>query len=350
MNLNADTILYAPCAMVMIDPSLTPLACSRKGFSVFGLRPHREPVPEDLVALQDALQSDRDLVSELGNTLDRLRRPGSDAHFRWARGGRTYEVIVGALSRGEDRSFLILFQDMTQQMQFEETRETARRFLEDILNNVQLGVVVLNRDMRITNMNRTQELFLQRLDVWLSWVEAIGMPIAELIPNDPPERWAQITDTVLEQGKSYEEARCVYETAEGDMILSVEVTPLKDQDGQVIGAIQVCEDVTERVRLEGELREVEIVAERLQAVKETAITVNHEVNNPLTTILGAAQMLLLSQDGLSDKVRARLQLIEQEVKRIAKVTQRLKDLDELRTDDYISDGPKMLDLGLNEDT
>lgn len=149
------------------------------------------------------------------------------------------------------------------------------------------------------------------------------------------------------QGKGYEEPRRLYDTSEGDLILSLEVTPLKDQDGHVIGAIQVCEDVTERVRLEVELRDAEIVAERLQAVKETVITVNHEVNNPLTTILGAAQMLLLSQGEFSDKVRNRLELIEQEVKRIAKVTRRLKDLDELKTDDYISDGPKMLDLGLD---
>ena len=348
VNLNAETILYAPCALIVIDHTLIPLACSRKGFSVFGVRPHRDPSPEDLVALQNVLLSDQSLISELKNAVDRLRRPGSDAHFRWERGGRTYEISIGALSRGDDRSFMILFHDMTQQIQFEETRETARRFLEDILNNVQLGVIVLNREMRITNMNHKQELFLQRLGVWLSWVEAIGMPMSELVPNDPAERWVQITDTVLGEGKTYEEARRVYETPDGDLILSVEVTPLKDQNGQVIGAIQVCEDVTERVRLEAELREVEIVAERLQAVKETAITVNHEVNNPLTTILGAAQMLLLSPDGLSDKVRERLQLIEQEVKRIAKVTQRLKDLDELKTDDYILDGPKMLDLGLDE--
>lgn len=349
MDLKNETILYAPCAMIMVDSKLNPLACSRKGFSVFGVRPSREFEPSDLEALQEALLEDQDLVSELHNALARLRRPGSDLQFRWLRSGRTFEVTVGALSRGENRSFLILFEDVTQRMQFEETRETARRFLEDILNNVQLGVIVLNREMRITNMNRTQEMFLQRLGIWLSWVEAIGMPMSELVPTDPPERWAQVTQTVLGQGKTYEEARRTYETADGHLILSVEVTPLKDQDGEVIGAIQVCEDVTERVRLEAELRDAEIVAERLQAVKETAITVNHEVNNPLTTILGAAQMLLLSQDGLSDKVRDRLMLIEQEVKRIAKVTQRLKDLDELKTDEYISDGPKMLDLGLSND-
>lgn len=349
MTLDANTILYAPCAIVLVDSALNPLACSRKGFSVFGVRPNRDFDPEDLVVLKNAIHEDTDFIKELGDILDRLRRPGSDAHFRWFKNNRTYEVTVGATARGEHRHFVIMFYDVTQQIQFEETRETARRFLEDILNNVQLGVIVLNREMRITNMNRKQEAFLQRLGVWISWVEAIGMPIAELVPQDPPDRWVHITDTVLKEGKAYEESRRQYETSDGVLILSVEVTPLKNQDGQVIGAIQVCEDVTERVRLEAELREAEIVAERLQAVKETAITVNHEVNNPLTTILGAAQMLLLSQSGLSDKVKERLLLIEKEVKRIAKVTQRLKDLDELKTDDYITDGPKMLDLGLDQD-
>jgi len=225
VNWNAETILYAPCAMILVDHSLNPLACSRKGFSVFGLRPQRTPDPEDLVALKEVLQADQNLMAEIHGLLERLRRPGSDSRFRWARGERTSEVTIGALGRGEERYFLILFHDVTQQIQFEETRETARRFLEDILNNVQLGVIVLNREMRITNMNRTQELFLQRLDVWLSWVEAIGMPMAELVPVDPPERWAQITETVLGQGKTYDEARRVYETPDGELILSVEVTP-----------------------------------------------------------------------------------------------------------------------------
>ena len=348
MDLDAKTLINAPCALILIDGALKPLACSRKGFSVFGVRAQRIFEAEDLFTLGMALSKEVDLTSELIGTMDRLRRPGADAQFRWDRSGRTYEVTVGALERGDARRFMVLFQDVTQQMQFSETRETARRFLEDILNNVQLGVIVLNSEMRITNMNRTQEGFLQRLGVWLSWVEAIGMPVADLVPDDPAEMWEKITETVLREGEAYRDTRRMYQTGEGNLILSVEVTPLKDQDGLVIGAIQVSEDVTERVRLEAELRDAEIVTERLQAVKETAITVNHEVNNPLTTILGAAQMLLLSPDGLTDKVRERLKLIEQEVKRIARVTQRLKELDELKTDDYITDGPKMLDLGLDE--
>jgi len=330
----------------MVDRELKPVACSRKGFSVFGVRSQFASFEDHLATLGSAMAEAVDFWDPLAATVERLRRPGSEGEFRWVRGGRTYEVTAGALDRGDHQHFVVLFHDVTQQIQFEETRELARRYLEDILNNIQLGVVVLNREMRITNMNRAQEAFLQRLGIWLSWVEAIGMPAAELVPQDSEALWETITETVLVKGETYQEPRRVYETGEGDLILSVEVTPLRDQNGAVIGAIQVLEDVTERVRLEQELREAEIVAERFQAVKETAITVNHEVNNPLTTILGAAQLLLMSGDDLSDRTRERLKMIEQEVKRIAEVTQRLKNLDELKTDDYIADGPKMLDLGL----
>ncbi|MCZ6633772.1 MAG: PAS domain-containing protein [bacterium] len=348
MNLDLQALMYVPFALLMVDGDLKPQVCSRKGFSVFGVRTHRHTSGQDLLDVEEVLRGETDLTAELEAATDRLRRPGSEVQFRWGRRERTYEVTVGALERGDDRRFVVLFQDVTQQIQFEETREAARRYLEDILNNVQLGVVVLNREMRITNMNRAQEVFLQRLDVWLNWVEAIGMAVSELVPNDSPELWAEITETVLEKGETYEEPRRVYETVDGDLILSVGVTPLKDHNGAVIGAIQICEDVTERVRLEEELWEAEIVAERLEAVRQTAITVNHEVNNPLTTILSVAQLLLLGEKGLNEKTRERLQLIEQEVKRIAKVTQRLKDLDEVKTDYYIADGPKMLDLWLDQ--
>ena len=349
MDLDLKSLIFAPSALLMVDRELNPLSSSRKGFSVFGVRAHSDSFKENLSELSEALKKEDELCVTLKAEVDRLRRPGSESQFQWERGSRTYEVTVGTLDRSSQACYLVFLTDVTQQIQFEATRELARRYLEDILNNVQLGVVVLNKEMRITNMNRAQEAFLQRLGVFLSWVEAIGMPVSELVPADSEELWNEITDQVLTRGEGYKDTRRVYPTPEGDLILSVDVTPLKNQNGEVIGAIQVSEDVTERVRLEQELREAEIITERLEAVRETAITVNHEINNPLTTILGAAQVLLLSQEELSEKIRGRLQLIEQEVKRIAKVTERLRTMDELKTDDYITDGPKMIDLGMNGD-
>lgn len=342
-------LINLPTAFLVLDEQLKPLSGSRKGFSVFGVRLRRDGItPETLASLSEAIASSG-FAEELTVAVADLSRAGDESRFQWERGERIFDVGISQLDRTTPTAYGVVLNDVTRQVQFEETRETARRYLEDILNNVHLGVVVLNSEMRVTNVNRGQEAFWTRLGVNVSWVEAIGSPISELVSTDAEEPWEEITRVVLEEGKTFEEPRRRYSTPDGDLILSVAITPLRDQAGKLIGAIQVSEDVTDRVRLEEELHEAEVVAGRLEAVRETAITVNHEINNPLTTILAIAQVLLMSGKGLDEKTRERLTTVEREVKRIAEVTQRLQNLDELKSDDYIADGPKMIDLGMGQD-
>ena len=348
MVLDLESVTHLPCALLVVDRDARPLSGSRKGFSVFGVRLRRDGMKQALQGVQKALAGEADFLENVRSAMAHLHRPGGEEHLKWERTGRVFQVSVSRLGRAEDSPYSLLFDDVTQEIRFEETRELARRYLEDILNNIQLGVVVVNRDMRITNVNRAQEGYLKRLGNWVSWVEAIGMAISELVPQDSESLWKDITDRVLVQGQTYEDPRRVYATPEGDLILSVEIMPLRDQRGEAIGAIQISEDVTERVRLEEELREAEIVAQRLEAVRETAITVNHEVNNPLATILATAQMLLMADKDLSENVREKLAQIERDVKRIAEVTKALRSVEQVRTTDYIPRGPKMLDLGLDQ--
>ncbi len=296
--------------------------------------------------LERAILADSDFSGHARGMMAGLSRPGSETQFSWDRNGRTYEVVISRMEGGTSEVYAFLFNDVTERMRFQETQELARRYLEDILNNIQLGVIVLSRDMRITNLNRAQERFLNRMGIRMSWVEVIGMEMAELMSEDAI--WSQVAEQVLDQGEGFAGPQRTYQTEDGDLILSIEITPLRDPHGKVIGAIQVSEDVTEKVKLEGELHDAEIKAERLEAVRETAVAVNHEVNNPLASILGMTQLLLLSAEKLDEDTLRKLKQIEAGVNRIASVTSKLGSLDKLKTKDYISEGPKMLDLGLGE--
>ncbi|HWR83748.1 MAG TPA: histidine kinase dimerization/phospho-acceptor domain-containing protein [Candidatus Deferrimicrobium sp.] len=87
--------------------------------------------------------------------------------------------------------------------------------------------------------------------------------------------------------------------------------------------------------------------ERLSAIIETAVAVNHEVNNPLTAILGNVQLLLLKRRDLDADLTAKLKTIETSALKIKDVTQRLMRITAPKSVEY-SEGTKMLDLSSDE--
>jgi len=82
---------------------------------------------------------------------------------------------------------------------------------------------------------------------------------------------------------------------------------------------------------------------RLEAIVETAVTVNHEVNNPLTAILGNVQLLLMKREDLDSDLRHKLEIIEQSAVKIKDVTQKLLRLTTVRTVNY-TENTNMIDI------
>ena len=86
-----------------------------------------------------------------------------------------------------------------------------------------------------------------------------------------------------------------------------------------------------------------IAKERLGAVQQTAVTVNHEINNPLTAILGNVQLLLMKRKDLDPELVAKLRTVEEAALKIKDVTQRLLKVTSARSIDY-AEGTSMLDI------
>ncbi len=78
--------------------------------------------------------------------------------------------------------------------------------------------------------------------------------------------------------------------------------------------------------------------ERLAAMGELVVTVNHEINNPLTSIIGLVEILELSAATLSpQKVQDALKAILKEANRIQDITRRLSQLSNSEAKDYVGD-------------
>ena len=84
-------------------------------------------------------------------------------------------------------------------------------------------------------------------------------------------------------------------------------------------------------------------SERAAAVTETAVTVNHEINNPLTAILGNTQLLLMNKDKLTKETITKLETIEKSAIKIREVTDKLMTIIEPVRKHYAS-GLQMIDV------
>jgi len=86
-----------------------------------------------------------------------------------------------------------------------------------------------------------------------------------------------------------------------------------------------------------------VKSERATAITETAVTVNHEINNPLTAILGNAQLLLMGEKDLPKEVAAKLKTIEKSAIQIRETTSKLMAIVEPVRTPYAS-GLNMIDI------
>ncbi len=75
--------------------------------------------------------------------------------------------------------------------------------------------------------------------------------------------------------------------------------------------------------------------ERLAAIGEIVVTVNHEINNPLTSIISLSEILQFTYNtGNKEKIQSALKSIHQAAKKIQRVTERLRHINKSQTEAY----------------
>ncbi|PYX21511.1 MAG: hypothetical protein DMG87_09050, partial [Acidobacteria bacterium] len=94
-------------------------------------------------------------------------------------------------------------------------------------------------------------------------------------------------------------------------------SPLFDADNKVNGVIVSVRDITLEKKLEQQI----IQSERLAAMGQMIGGFAHELNNPLTSIMGVAE--LLQENESSEPVRKQLAMLQQQARRAADVVQNL---------------------------
>jgi len=103
-------------------------------------------------------------------------------------------------------------------------------------------------------------------------------------------------------------------------LLRCSFSPLFAESGGIEGVVIAARDVTELKRLEEKL----IQSEKLAAMGQMLAGVAHELNNPLTAVLGVTE-LLRERPNLEDPARRQLDLAYRQARRAARIVQNLLD-------------------------
>ena len=173
------------------------------------------------------------------------------------------------------------------QEQQQQTEELAllKEFNESIVESVNVGLLAVDENGRITRCNSTFEDFMA-----LSRQQVVGKLVEEVFD----ESFAFNLGNILGKSRWHlTEIRNAYklhayDSAGKSLILNVAVAPLRSVSNSQTGAIVVLENVSSRVKLEETLQQ----SEKLSSIGLLAAGVAHEVNTPLTGVSSYTQMLL----------------------------------------------------------
>ena len=147
-------------------------------------------------------------------------------------------------SDGTVQGVVLVFRDFTEQKQAERSLARLAAIVESSND------AILSKDLHgiIQTWNAgADRLFGYRAE------EVIGRPITLLLPPERIQEEEQILERLL-SGQRVEHLETVRVTKDGRRIdVSVTVSPVKDQDGQIIGASKIVHDITDRKRAEESL-------------------------------------------------------------------------------------------------
>jgi PAS domain S-box-containing protein len=147
--------------------------------------------------------------------------------------------------------------------------------------------------------------------------EVIGQPVLNWISADDREKMASNIKKALmgEDVGIHEYHVC---RRDGELFwIEANSSIIKDTQGNATGLLGIIRDITERKKMQDSL----IMTDRLASIGELASGMAHELNNPLTAVIGFADIILEEED--ISTIREEIVLLNREAKRMAEVTKNM---------------------------
>jgi PAS domain S-box-containing protein len=170
---------------------------------------------------------------------------------------------------------------------------------------------IMTKDLNgiITSWNRAAERIFGYTEE-----EIIGASILKLIPENLQSEEQMIIGKI-QAGERIHHYETVRVTKGGELLeVSLTISPLRDELGNVIGASKILRTIGERKQMQKNL----LQAEKIAATGKMAASIAHEINNPLESVLN---LIYLARTNIADTDEAvsYLNTAEQELMRVSHI-------------------------------
>lgn len=230
-----------------------------------------EAIEEGKIYLNDVIQKGE-------GRIDPLPLKKKDGNFFEA------DISIKRIELGEESFFQMIFRDVTEKRRLERKIIESKRNLEAIFDGIGDQLSIQSTDFTILRVNRAV-------------VQRHSATFQELIGQKCHEAYYRKTSPcegcpLLVTLETREPASAILKFPETEKVQQIFSYPVSDEKGNLLYLIEYVKDVTEEQRLQEQL----VQSEKLAGIGILASGMAHEINNPLSGIIGMAEIALEEED------------------------------------------------------